>query len=257
VYSSTYGHNVIFIEWTDSKILKAKVFDWNGPRIKPGETNEFGEVCEGKWIKKDSSGRRYCKTYRFIEVSLRDDEHPVYMYWKPVIVGESQSVANTEIPTSGLIEEEQNEIEKENVVEYNIDLAIKKADGLSGSYETSEENKEFVDNLLEQGIINRVEFYQISNKWDAYQVTPQMSDLKTLLEEIKDGKERENSIDDLRKDIFNNFERKLFLDGEICGDCGSGWSNTCDERECFVLGIVLEKDCEYESGFIGGSCVNN
>jgi hypothetical protein len=254
VYDSMYGHNVIFIEWTDPDILEAKIFDWNGAKVKPGKTNQFGEVCEGEWIKKDRNGNRYCKTYQFDKVSLQDDEHPVYMYWEPVIVGRSEEISETEIPNSGLV---GKNFEEEETVEsqYSLDSAIEKAGSLSGSYETSEENKEFIDNLLEQGIINRVEFYQISNKWGAYQVTPQMSDLKTLLEDIKKGAERKSSMDDLRKDIFNNFEKKLFLEAEKCDRCGEGWSNVCDERECFVLGIALDKNCNYESGFISGKCL--
>ena len=267
VYSSTSGHNVIFVEWADADILKAKVFDWNGKRYSPGEVNEFGEVCEGKWIKTDSRGNKYCKTYQFDEVILQDDEHPVYMYWEPVIVGGSEEIIETEIPHSGLIENNIIESVQDTTsptttapietVQYTLDSAIEKAGTLKGDYHSSEENAEFIESLLAQEIINRVEFYVISDKWETYNRIPQMSDLRELLLKIKLGQRIENSIDEIPKDHFSAKEKELFNDANRCDECGDGITNLCNEEECFVLGIALNKNCRYESGFLGGSCISD
>ncbi|MCR4327104.1 MAG: transglycosylase SLT domain-containing protein [Nanoarchaeota archaeon] len=49
-------HNVIFIKWADPVNGVATLFDWNGPG----------------------------KTFRYFDQSLKDSEHPTYMYWEPI-----------------------------------------------------------------------------------------------------------------------------------------------------------------------------
>jgi hypothetical protein len=61
VYNKDNGHNVIFIEWVDPANRIAKLFDWNGV---------------------DEDGNR---VFRYYEEDLSDNQHPVYMYWEPVI----------------------------------------------------------------------------------------------------------------------------------------------------------------------------
>ncbi|MCK5624492.1 hypothetical protein KAI04_01490 [Candidatus Pacearchaeota archaeon] len=63
VISYIYGanknpHNAIFIKWLDRDLGYAELFDWNG----------------------DGDTFRYYREY------ITDDQHPVYMYWKPYIV---------------------------------------------------------------------------------------------------------------------------------------------------------------------------
>ena len=236
--------NVIFIEWVDSRIAKAKVFDWNGPRV------------NGK------------KTYRFTEVLLQDDEHPVYMYWEPIIVGQAtEETEADEVKISTLEIEEEEEIvvqdttSSEAIVpieiefeQYDLDSAIEKAETLKGSYLSSQENQDFMDALLYQGIINRVEFYKYSDKWGRYAQTPQMNDLRKLLLLIEKDAGLENSIENIPTNEFTKDERAVFLYGETCNDCGDdedwytlGLGNLCDEEECFVLGIALGENCWYEN----------
>ncbi len=243
-YDDDDGHNVIFIKWIDSDILKAEVFDWNGPRV------------NGK------------KTYRITNVLLQDDEHPVYMYWKPIILGQAtEETEADEVKISSLEIEEEEEIVIQdttapeivvpveiNYVEYTLDSAIEKAGTLKGDYSSSQENQDFMDALLAQGIINRVEFYKYSNKWKRYSKTPQMSDLRTLLLLIKKNAGLENSIEKIPTYEFTGDERAVFNEGEVCSNCGDdedwytlGFGNLCDEEECFVLGIALGENCWYEN----------
>jgi hypothetical protein len=285
VYNSEFGHNVIFIEWVDSTILKAKVFDWNGKVYNFGETNEKGEVCgDNLAFVKMRDGKKYCKTYQINEVLLQDNKHPVYEFWKPVITVSSSGqyaavkdnvpevtlkegeTSGDEIPVSGLaemfgwdsnlIQESTSESSNEQVEEskYTLDSAIEKAGSLKGDYSTSQENQEFMDALLAQGIINRVEFYKYSDKWNVYSQVPQMSDLKSLLLKIKLGIQRESTIDKISRDHFSSVERDIFLNGKVCDDCGNGLTNTCDEEECFVLGIALDQNCVYDFSLFNSGC---
>jgi len=64
VYSKEYGHNVIFIEWVDKGEKTAKIFDW---------------------INQDSDGNR---VFGYRTIDLSDGQYSVYMYWKPVILGD-------------------------------------------------------------------------------------------------------------------------------------------------------------------------
>ncbi len=54
------GHNAIFIGWKDEKKRIAEMFDW-------------GARTKDKKMK-----------YRFYDVNLSDDSHPVYIYWEPI-----------------------------------------------------------------------------------------------------------------------------------------------------------------------------
>lgn len=83
VYNEYYGHNVIFVEWTNKAQRKAKVFDWNG-RIAEGDSDNTGDVCDrNEKSYRSSSQGGYCKTYRYVEVDLSDNQNSVYMFWRP------------------------------------------------------------------------------------------------------------------------------------------------------------------------------
>ena len=59
-WGKSLSHNSIFIEWVDVAARKAKMFDGN-------------------------LGSEDSERFRFYEISLKDSEHPVFMFWKPVL----------------------------------------------------------------------------------------------------------------------------------------------------------------------------
>jgi len=61
VYDADDGHNVVFVEWVDKPNKIARLFDWNG---------------------EDENKN---KIFRYYESDLSDNQHPVYMYWEPVV----------------------------------------------------------------------------------------------------------------------------------------------------------------------------
>lgn len=64
VWNSQSGHNAIFIDWADKSKWNATLFDWNGVG----------------------------GTFRYYTAVISDEgNHPVYMYWKPVISTSSTS----------------------------------------------------------------------------------------------------------------------------------------------------------------------
>jgi len=51
-------------------------------------------------------------------------------------------------------------------------------------------------------------------------------------------------------------EKNNILNAKLCGDCGGGALNICDENECTLIGAKISKNCIFGKGyFVGGDCV--
>lgn len=57
------------------------------------------------------------------------------------------------------------------------------------------------------------------------------------------------TYDDVQLGMFTTNEREVFLDADECSDCGGNLidTNFCDDRECYVIGLKINKNCEYKS----------
>ena len=80
-YPEGVGHNAVFIKWENQNTRYAQIFDWSGPRLTEGKKDSVGKICTPSDFK---PGESYCKTYWYTYEYLKDDNHPVYMIWKPV-----------------------------------------------------------------------------------------------------------------------------------------------------------------------------
>ncbi len=87
VHKKNSAHNVIFIEWISGKKNVAKIFDW---------------------INEDEQGKAI---FGYREVDLSDTGgHPVYIYWKPYILGQETTSEGTETTQEKTISETENNI---------------------------------------------------------------------------------------------------------------------------------------------------
>lgn len=127
VWSSTSGHNAIFIEWEDKDKRIAKLFDWNG---------------------KDSNGNT---VYRYYSATLTDNLHPVYVYWGPEILGKEKTQSNVEkikwTVASALKE---------------IDAILKGYGNIK--YSDNAQIKNFIDQLYEDNILTEKEYVEINGE---------------------------------------------------------------------------------------------
>jgi len=95
--SYDYDHAAIFIRWADEKNRIAVLFDWNGASsgnswgIKMGEQDKNGKLCtdENRYYNRDKNPTPFCAIYRYYEVDLNDDAHPVYLFQVPYVAGQS------------------------------------------------------------------------------------------------------------------------------------------------------------------------
>ncbi len=101
VWASKLPHSVIFISWinpatneeTTSVTGYARIFDWNGADLKIDEKDENGLVCgeDNKYVRTLNKGKvneeQYCNTYRYTNLYLTSDVHPVYLYRSPQLSG--------------------------------------------------------------------------------------------------------------------------------------------------------------------------
>jgi len=101
-FSSLYedhDHAAIFIRWVDKANGIAELFDWNGAMYKNGwgvslgEKDKNGKVCSNadEYYNKEKRATKFCAVYRYYQVDLSDDAHPVYLYQSPYLSGESLS----------------------------------------------------------------------------------------------------------------------------------------------------------------------
>jgi hypothetical protein len=152
-YPKGAPHNIIFIEWIDKDKRIAKLFDWNGDALSNGEKDSDGKKCMSEDF---YPGKNYCKTYRYYEEDLSDDEHPVYMVWRPV----------------GIAREK-----------WTLDSAIEEVKTLRLSYL---DNKGFVDQLYEDDVLTEEEYNDMIGE-GTFSRAKSMTYLKNLLLAKKAG----------------------------------------------------------------------
>jgi hypothetical protein len=91
VWNESWGHNVIFVRWTDKAKGLAQVFDWNGV-TSSGEKFSNGKTCDSSCY---SPKRTFCKSFRYYETDLSDTEHPIYVIMQPVEDTSQKPVCDT------------------------------------------------------------------------------------------------------------------------------------------------------------------
>jgi len=131
-------------------------------------------------------------------------------------IGKYSVVKSQETESKGIGEEIEGEIPEERTI-WNLNSAIEKVKTLRGMYS---DNKEFVEQLYEDGILTENEYKSIKGGegiagWFMKERT--MHDLKILLLEKKVEQEALGGLEELRQDILSYAEGK---EGELLGeDC--------------------------------------
>ena len=93
IHSEGAPHNVIFIKWINKETRLAKVFDWmdyveKGQKVRNIDKEKRQECTDDLVSPKSKNKNKYekewCHVYTYRIISLKDNRHPVYIFWTPV-----------------------------------------------------------------------------------------------------------------------------------------------------------------------------
>lgn len=107
--NNDYDHAAIFVQWVDKANGKALLFDWNGAAqgnswgIKVGQKDSKNKICTDadSYVDVNKNKFPFCAVYRYYELDISDDSHPVYVFQNPYSSGETPpSSAETPVGTS-------------------------------------------------------------------------------------------------------------------------------------------------------------